>query len=172
MLIVSAVGLGYDLGIITIAKDRAGADLGLDADEVQIMVGILNVASAFGGVCIGIIADMCGRRYALLLSGALQCGGAVIMAFSQSFETLCLGRAVTGLGVGGALLAGPLYTAEISPMEFRGALVSLTDVFINVGIALGYAVGYALIQLPLDTGWRWMLGMCRNCVYLGRSSPV
>eukprot|EP00041_Stephanoeca_diplocostata_P016155 m.315048 g.315048 ORF g.315048 m.315048 type:complete len:821 (+) comp20275_c0_seq7:213-2675(+) len=178
VLMVSAVALGYDLGIITIAKDRIGADLDLDADEIQIVTGILNLASAIGGVVVGVIADKQGRRRALLLSGVLQCAGCVVMAFSASFEILCLGRAVVGLGVGGALLAGPLYLAEISPQDMRGALISLTYVFVNVGVALGYAVGYALTQLPLDTGWRWMLGLggaptllVMACIVLMPESP-
>ncbi len=54
---------------------------------------------------------------------------------------------------------GPLYTAEISPKQYRGALVTITELSINIGILLGYVAGYAFSGLAQNVGWRWMLGI-------------
>ncbi len=50
----------------------------------------------------------------------------------------------------------PLYIAEISPADRRGALVSLNQLMITVGILLSYIVG--VIFTPIE-GWRYMFGV-------------
>ncbi|KAI6677774.1 hypothetical protein NL676_038570 [Syzygium grande] len=58
-----------------------------------------------------------------------------------------------------SILLGYVYTAEVSPASSRGFLTSFPEVFINGGILLGYISNYAFSKLPLDLGWRVMLGV-------------
>jgi sugar porter (SP) family MFS transporter len=51
----------------------------------------------------------------------------------------------------------PLYLAEIAPASSRGAITSLNQLCITVGILASYLVGYALSGGA--GGWRWMLGL-------------
>jgi sugar porter (SP) family MFS transporter len=50
----------------------------------------------------------------------------------------------------------PLYIAEIAPADRRGALVSLNQLMITIGILLSYIVG--VIFAPIE-GWRYMFGV-------------
>ncbi|KAM3761782.1 hypothetical protein ACB098_01G294300 [Castanea mollissima] len=52
-----------------------------------------------------------------------------------------------------------VYVAELSPALTRGFLTSLPEVFINVGILLGYIANYTLSGLPEHINWRLMLGL-------------
>ncbi|XWS17260.1 hypothetical protein CRYUN_Cryun33cG0052500 [Craigia yunnanensis] len=81
------------------------------------------------------------------------------MGLAPSFPFLMAGRVVAGIGVGYSLMIGPVYTAEISPAMTRGFLSSLPEVFINIGILLGYISNYALSSLPERLNWRLMLGL-------------
>jgi len=63
---------------------------------------------------------------------------------------------LVGIGIGVASMLTPLYLAETSPPAQRGALVSLNQLMITVGILVSYLVGYLLAQ---GQGWRWMLGL-------------
>ena len=73
---------------------------------------------------------------------------------------MLLGRAVTGLGVGVSFAVTPVYIAEITPARLRGALGAVFDVPINVGIVLGYVVGFAVETRVsrANVAWRLMLG--------------
>jgi sugar porter (SP) family MFS transporter len=67
-----------------------------------------------------------------------------------------IGRVVIGVAIGIASFAVPLYISEISPAHARGALVSLNQLAITIGIVLSYVVDYAL---SADKGWRAMFAL-------------
>ncbi len=69
---------------------------------------------------------------------------------------LLAGRLLVGLGIGVSSMLAPLYLAETAPAESRGAMVSLNQLMITIGILVSYLVGYAFAA---SGGWRWMLGL-------------
>ncbi|EDQ90249.1 uncharacterized protein MONBRDRAFT_16319 [Monosiga brevicollis MX1] len=149
----------YDIGVMAGAKLKIRKYFDLSDSEIELLVGILNFVSAFGGLVSGKVADYLGRKKAVAIASMVFLAGAILMAFAQSYAMLMAGRVVTGIGVGTGLTIAPLYTAELSPKKIRGALVSFTEVSINIGILLGFLAGWAFAQLPLEYGWRWMLGV-------------
>jgi MFS family permease len=120
---------------------------------------VLGLSSAIGGLLSGWASEMFGRRWSLIMAGLLEIAGTVAMALSESFGVMLTGRILVGLGVGSSLMIAPLYAAELAPRRLRGALVTMIEVSINVGILLGYVVGFALSGMSTDIGWRWMLGL-------------
>merc|ERR1712185_693378 len=50
-----------------------------------------------------------------------------------------------------------MFIAEVSPAKFRGALVSLGEVSLSLGILLAYCINYCLSGVPNQ--WRWMIGL-------------
>lgn len=100
-------------------------------------MGSLNIVAAFGGLLAGKAADRLGRKPTTGLACFVFISGAIMMTVSQSFAFLLLGRVVTGVGVGCAMVIAPVYITELAPPDVRGMLVSLTDICINIGIVLG-----------------------------------
>lgn len=101
------------------------------------MVGSLNIVAAFGGLLAGKTADRLGRKPTTALACIVFIVGATTMTLSHSYRLLLLGRIVTGIGVGCAMVIAPVYITELAPPDVRGMLVSLTDICINVGIVFG-----------------------------------
>ncbi|KAM0011144.1 putative major facilitator, sugar transporter, major facilitator superfamily [Helianthus debilis subsp. tardiflorus] len=133
-------------------------DLHCSDTQIEILVGILNLYSLVGSAAAGRTSDWIGRRYTIVLAGAIFFLGAILMGFATNYAFLMVGRFVAGIGVGYALMIAPVYTTEISPASARGFLSSFPDFFINVGILLGYVSNYAFSKLPTHLGWRFMLG--------------
>ncbi|KAH7852533.1 hypothetical protein Vadar_026043 [Vaccinium darrowii] len=127
--------------------------------QLEIIMGIINVYSLFGSAAAGRTSDWLGRRYTIVIAAAIFFVGALLMGFATNYAFLMVGRFVTGIGVGYALLIAPVYTAELSPASSRGFLTSFPEVFINAGGLLGYISNYAFSKLPLNLGWRFMLGI-------------
>ncbi|KAH6556754.1 hypothetical protein KP509_1Z158000 [Ceratopteris richardii] len=155
---VSAMLMGYDIGIMSGAILFIQEEHHLSLFEEEVVVGSLNLFAAFGSLASGVITNFFGRRKALLVASTLFFVGAVVLAASVDFGLLLVGRLLTGLGVGFAMMIAPLYSAEISPASVRGFLVSFTEVFVNVGILLGYIIGFAFQFLSPAYNWRLMLG--------------
>ena len=65
-------------------------------------------------------------------------------------------RFVIGLAVGSAALVVPLYLSEIAPTEIRGAIGSLNQLMIVVGILAAFIVNAILAS---SGDWRLMLGL-------------
>lgn len=151
--------LGYDIGIMSVAHDFIREDLHLDAFRDGFQVGILNAAGGVGGLLTGELADTYGRRGTMMVAAVLFFVGSVTVTVAQGFWMIVIGRIITGLGTGVGALCSPLLLAELTSPKRRGMIVGWTEVINNVGICLGFVVGFYLSGLPLDVGWRVMIGL-------------
>ena len=148
---------GYDTGVISGALLFIKEDLGPLSDFVQgLIVSFLLVGAVVGALSGGPLTDRFGRRWTAMLAAIIFAIGALIVALTPTVVILIFGRFVLGLGVGLASLVVPLYIAEIAPPDTRGALVSLNQLMITIGILVSYLVGVAFT--PIE-GWRWMFAV-------------
>ncbi|KAM1790561.1 hypothetical protein TB2_034037 [Malus domestica] len=156
---MTSILLGYDIGVMSGAAIYIKEDLKISDVEIEILLGIINVYSLIGSAAAGRTSDKIGRRYTIVLAGAIFFTGALLMGFATNYVFLMVGRFVAGIGIGYALMIAPVYTAEVSPASSRGFLTSFPEVFVNIGILLGYVSNYAFSKLPTHLGWRLMLGI-------------
>ncbi|KAJ4965910.1 hypothetical protein NE237_017759 [Protea cynaroides] len=165
-----SVLLGYDYGVMSGAALFIKDDLHINDTQIEILVGTLSFYSLFGSAAAGRTSDWLGRRYTIVIAAVIFFTGALLMGFAVNYAFLMAGRFVAGIGVGYALMIAPVYTAEVSPASCRGFLTSFPEVFINIGILLGYISNFAFGRLPLHLGWRFMLGLgAIPSVFLGIS---
>ncbi|PIN09817.1 putative transporter (major facilitator superfamily) [Handroanthus impetiginosus] len=155
----NSILLGYDIGVMSGAALFIRENLKISSVQEEILVGSLNVFSLIGSLASGKTSDWIGRRYTIVFAAAIFFAGALLMGLASSFAFLIIGRIVAGVGVGYSLMTAPVYTAELSPAVTRGFLTALPEVFINVGILLGYVINYALSGLSTSINWRLMLGL-------------
>lgn len=156
---MNSIVLGYDAGVMSGAIIFIQEDLHIKEEQTEVLVGSLSIVSLLGAAAAGRTSDAIGRRWTMALTGLICMVGAGIMGLAPSFFILMVGRFLGGIGVGFGLMIAPVYTAEISPASSRGALTSLPEIFINIGILLGYISNYLLSGLPAHISWRLMLGV-------------
>ncbi|EMS55537.1 Putative polyol transporter 1 [Triticum urartu] len=156
---MATIVLGYDVGVMSGASLYIKRDLQITDVQLEIMMGILSVYALIGSFLGARTSDWVGRRVTVVFAAAIFTTGSLLMGFAVNYAMLMVGRFVTGIGVGYAIMVAPVYTAEVSPASARGFLTSFTEVFINVGILLGYVSNYAFARLPLHLSWRVMLGI-------------
>ncbi|XP_022141799.1 D-xylose-proton symporter-like 3, chloroplastic isoform X2 [Momordica charantia] len=155
---------GYDIGA------TSGATISLQSPELSgttwfnisaVQLGLVVSGSLYGALLGSLlvypIADFLGRRRELIIAAVLYAVGSLITAYCPDLGVLLAGRLLYGLGIGLAMHGAPLYIAETCPSQIRGTLVSLKELFIVLGILLGYLVG----SLRINTvgGWRYMYGL-------------
>lgn len=149
---------GYDTGIISgsmlLMKDYFNLTTVYQEAIVSATIG----AAALFALIAGIITERFGRKVVIMIASFVFTGGAVMMALSNSKEILLIGRLVVGAGIGFASMSVPIYVAEAAPASIRGALVSLNQLFITIGILLSSIVAGAFSG-DKENGWRYMLGI-------------
>lgn len=156
---LNSVLLGYDVGVMSGAIIFIKEDLKITEVQQEVLVGILSIISLFGSLAGGKTSDVLGRKWTIALAAVVFQSGAAIMTLAPSFAVLMIGRLLAGVGIGFGVMIAPLYIAEISPSIARGSLTSFPEIFINLGILLGYISNYAFSRLPVHINWRVMLGV-------------
>ena len=147
---------GYDTGVISGAILFISQELRLTPFLEGLVVASLLLGAAAGAASAGPLSDRLGRRNLIIIAGILFTLGAIGAALSPNVGILVLFRVVLGLAVGTAALVVPLYLSEIAPTEIRGAISSLNQLNIVVGILLAFIVNALLANAE---AWRWMLGL-------------
>jgi sugar porter (SP) family MFS transporter len=154
--VVAALGgllFGFDTSVISGAMLFLRADFHLSDVQLEFAVAIALAGALLGSAWAGYCTDRWGRRWMLLVT-ALGFGlFSVLSALAVGLVSFSVARFFVGACIGMASLAVPLYIAEMAPARIRGALVSLNQLAITVGIGVAYFVDYAFAA---SGSWRWM----------------
>ncbi|XP_058078032.1 probable polyol transporter 4 [Magnolia sinica] len=156
---LNSVLLGYDVGVMSGAILFIQEDLKISEVQEEVLVGCLSIVSLLGSLGGGRTSDAIGRKWTMGLAAIIFQTGAAIMTFAPSFLVLMIGRLCAGVGIGFGVMIAPVYIAEISPAIDRGALTSFPEIFINIGILLGYISNYMFSGLSVHISWRIMLAV-------------
>jgi len=153
---------GYDMGVTSTALPQLKNTFGLSEKQEEMVVSFLYIGCALGSCIGGYLCDRMGRKKMILLTDLVFVLGALILYSAASFDVVLSGRIFVGFAVAVSGIADVAYLHEISPREYRGAIVSCNEACISLGFLLSYIIGYAFsVKVPND-GWRYMFGI--GCV--------
>ena len=147
---------GYDTGVISGALLFIPDDFKLTPFLQGAIVASLLLGAMVGAAAAGRLSDRFGRRNLIITAAVIFTVGALVAALAPSVGVLIAARFVLGLAVGSAALVVPLYLSEIAPTEIRGAIASLNQLMIVVGILAAFIVNAILAS---SGDWRLMLGL-------------
>ncbi|OJD16977.1 hypothetical protein AJ78_02911 [Emergomyces pasteurianus Ep9510] len=161
---------GYINGVLGMAffKQAFGRPVSLDVDptgyniatwQKSLIVSILSLGTFVGALVSGSIAELIGRRYSIMLSSLIFSVGVAIQVGAGNVNGLVGGRLVAGLGVGGISSVVILYVSEISPKRLRGAMVSVYQWAITLGLLLSACIDKATEKLDSSASYRIPIGI-------------
>ena len=153
---VAAIGgllFGYDTGIISGAILYIKEQYTLSIFEEELIISILSLGAVFGAIFGGNISDYYGRKKIVLSSSLFFIISAIGLSLSNSVGELIFWRLLVGVAIGISSATAPLYIAELAPRFLRGALVSINQLAITIGILSSYLIGIAYVETQ---SWRLM----------------
>lgn len=109
----------------------------------------------------GVIADKFGRKGGLLLNNVLVVLAAISEGSAKSagsYELIILGRFLIGINSGLNAGLAPMYLAEISPINLRGAVGTVYQLVITISILVAQILGLKSILGSVD-GWPTLLAI-------------
>jgi SP family myo-inositol transporter-like MFS transporter 13 len=162
MLLAGTVSIGgflfgYDTGIISGSILLIKKDFELNDLQQEWIIASATAGAMAGALLGGFLNDLIGRKPATMTAALIFLASSLLMGLAPAFPELLVGRIIAGMGVGLASMTVPLYIAEVSPPEYRGALVSSNILFVTGGQFISYLVAAGLSLT--DDGWRYMLGL-------------
>ncbi|MBO6761391.1 MAG: sugar porter family MFS transporter, partial [Roseivirga sp.] len=159
---------GFDSGVIN--GTVKGLESAFNAEDIGsgFNVASMLLGCAVGAFFAGRLADLYGRRSMLIVSSVFFIISAYGSGIAGSSGEFIIYRILGGLAVGAASVMAPAYIAEIAPAKYRGALATIQQVAIIIGLFLSFLSNYQLANIsgsaenPLwwdfET-WRWMFWM-------------
>ncbi|MCP9849818.1 sugar porter family MFS transporter [Cyanobium sp. Morenito 9A2] len=147
-LVASLGGLlfGFNATTLGLVASTAANDWSLSLTSQYLLSGAFFLGAILGGIFIGRFGDGLSRRDVITTSAACYAFFGFACAISEHFEELVVARFFLGIIVGVTSLAIPLYIAEISQPKNRGALISLNQMSITLGIVLAFVAENRLVD--------------------------
>jgi sugar porter (SP) family MFS transporter len=162
IIVASLAGLlfGFDTAVISGVTQDLRTTFSLSPAGLGIAVSSALWGTLFGAMTLGKPGDRFGSRELLKFIGLLYLLAAVGCALAWSLPSFLVFRFLIGVAIGGSSILAPVYIAEASPAERRGALVGLFQINIVVGILVAYTSNFVVAQLIGGAYlWRWKLAM-------------
>jgi MFS transporter, SP family, solute carrier family 2 (myo-inositol transporter), member 13 len=144
LLLVAGLGgllYGVDVGIIAGAYPYLEATSKLNAGQLSSVVAAVLLGSVISTLFAGALADWIGRKLLMTLSGVLFVVSIPVIALSQGYEPLILGRLLQGISAGLIGVVVPLYLAECLSASNRGKGTGIFQWLLTLGIVTAALVG-------------------------------
>jgi MFS family permease len=139
-----------DVMLYAFALTAIRGEFALSAAGAGALASVTLIASAFGGVLFGVLADRIGRARALIWSILTYSVFTGLTAAATGVGELVVCRALVGIGLGGEWSAGSVLVAESWPAQHRGKAIGL----MQSGWAIGYILA-ALLAAAVMPAWGW-----------------
>lgn len=144
LLIVSGLGgllYGVDVGIIAGALPYLEATSSFTRNQLSTVVAAVLLGSVISTLFAGLLADWMGRRSLMALSGLMFVVSIPVIALSQGYSSLVLGRLLQGVSAGLIGVVVPLFLAECLTASNRGKGTGIFQWLLTLGIVTAALVG-------------------------------
>ena len=141
----------FDLMLFYFVMVFIGRSLKLNTGQLGLLASAALIASAFGGLLFGFVADRFGRKSSMILSIFIYAIATGLCGVSHTLTTLMVFRVFVGLGIGGEWSTGVAWVSEVAPKQYRVRILSIIQSANVVGVIC--AVLLTGIMVP-RFGWR------------------
>jgi len=147
--------VGLDRWIIAPLFPHIMKDLGLDFEQLGILVGVLSLTWGAWSIAMGSMSDRVGRKKILVTTMIAFSVLSAVSGFATSFVSLLLIRAAIGIAEGTFTPASVAATGEASRQERRGFNLGL-QLSMHALLGMGFAPIIATQLLGVLPSWHWV----------------
>uniref|UniRef100_A0A182LZC2 Major facilitator superfamily (MFS) profile domain-containing protein n=1 Tax=Anopheles culicifacies TaxID=139723 RepID=A0A182LZC2_9DIPT len=152
--------------LVLMSSDETPLETGkISSEEAGTVGSIGTIGCMLAPLVCGWVAEIAGRKSALMLIGVTQLISWAVMPFATNLSVIYASRIFGGFAGGGTLSIVPLFVSEISEDRIRGTLGTMLAISCNFGILLGFIISHyvncwAVTYLALLLCVVYSLGCC------------
>jgi len=126
----------------------------MNTGQFAVVSSIYTLGGLIGALSGGPSCNKYGRLMSMRLTSLFFIIGPLVESLANNIGILCVGRVLSGMGAGAAIVVVPIYISEVAPPKEKGLFGALTQTMINTGILAAQLLGYFLSRGSL---WRIIL---------------
>lgn len=107
---------------------------GSNPEQIRNFVSLVYIGYAVGSALSFFVNDRIGRLWSFRLYIAVWTLGQIVAIVTPNVSGLYAARIISGMGIGGLTVSGPMSLAEIAPSEIRGLLTSWYVVAMGISL--------------------------------------
>ncbi|CAK9783802.1 MFS transporter [Cutaneotrichosporon oleaginosum] len=143
-------------------EPRAGPSGGSGQLWGDWIVGIINAAPYLAAAIPGVwlsdpLNHLFGRRGEIFITAIILVATPIASGFSKNWQQLFIIRLIMGVGMGAKAATVAVFSAELAPTRIRGALTMGWQLYVCLGIFLGFAANCVVMNTG-KIAWRLQLG--------------
>ncbi|MFQ6074301.1 MAG: MFS transporter [Candidatus Bathyarchaeia archaeon] len=142
---------GMGVMLISILLTSIKNEWGLSLVTTGLLASAGYVGMFFGAIACGFLADLVGRKKALLFTIVISSIFTSLCAVAWDVSSMAVLRFLAGIGLGGALPQPGVYVSEYTPAKYRGRFLGITETSWVYGVLLSLFSGWLLVG---PFGWR------------------
>ncbi|KGK38272.1 hypothetical protein JL09_g2623 [Pichia kudriavzevii] len=155
---LASVQYGFHMSELNAPSKYIRLALGLTPSQLGLVTSIFSIGGLVSTTTASYISTGYGLRSSFTITSICYIIGSFIESHSSSYFELLVERFISGLGAGFAIVYVPVYVNDISPVELRGILGSMTQISVNFGILLAQLLAIRWNDLQqwkniLEIGW-------------------
>lgn len=137
----SAVLLGaFDGTVVATLLTPIGSEFNASNQSSYIATSYLLSVCCFTPLY-GRLADILGRKGAMLLALTLFGSGTILCGMAPSMSFLIISRAIAGMGGGGVMTVSSITVSDFIPLKQRGLYQGMANILFGLGAGLGGPLG-------------------------------
>ncbi len=144
---------GYDLLSMALVAPAIGTAWGVGKAALGILLASSLLGMALGSLGLSPLADLAGRKPAVLGGIGLMAAGTLLSAFCHTVPELAASRALTGLGIGLVVTLITSLAAEFASLRRRSLAIAATTMGLSIGSMAGGLTAAALLKYH---SWPWV----------------
>ncbi|XP_068153067.1 facilitated trehalose transporter Tret1-like [Drosophila tropicalis] len=140
MTLTDGIGIGWLSPTLTLlsSENNPFGDA-LTVVQASWVGSVIGLGSLVGDLIFGLLIDRLGRKICLFVLAIPNMIFWILTYTAKDVIYLYIGRFLAGISSGGCYVVLPIFVAEIADNSVRGALSSLTMVYISTGMMIGFA---------------------------------
>lgn len=141
----------FDSAVISSSIEILAEIFNIGNKMIGALITIVLIGGLVGGLFAGYFSEKIGRKKTIIYSLLGFLIGGILTTIAQNIEIFMLGRLIMGLGLGSVFLVGAIYVIEISPIESRGKNGTINQLFMPLGLVVGFFLAYLASKYVTNT---------------------